>query len=127
MPQIDGTVTQHEDHDKPATLHQILARGEKFTAQQVLDELSNFAEEFISTPEADLGIGPVKYNITIGKGGIDEKHIDIVNKIVQYEQVLGDSLIKFAGTLFTIACGKENPEGGLLARLRVVIRQQLQE
>ena len=98
-----------------------------------LVELKNFAKEFEldrregvkSTPQADFGIGPVRYDAHFNDTGnvIDLSQLELVDRLVKLEQALGDARIKFEATLLFTIFGKEDPIRWLPASQRLRIRR----
>jgi hypothetical protein len=75
------------------------------------------------TPQADLGIGPVQYNIQFPpEGGIAERPLAYLNRLVELEKELGDYTIKFEATLLCIVFGVEDPLSWLPSAQRLAIR-----
>ena len=136
MSQIADAPMQGKEGVKSSTPHEgNLAQMKKLNTEQLLHELSSFAKEFkdfntlepIPTPQADCGIGPVKYNLTFGEGGIDERFLKTVNETIKHEKFLGDTLIKLEATLLCLKFGREDPIPHLPAAQRAAIRRKIQQ
>jgi hypothetical protein len=106
------------------------------TISNLVDKLSRFIEEFkefddkteISTPEADYGIGPVKYDIKFLPGqGIREEEIRNLDDAIRQEQFAGDELIKLDSKIVSMGWGEEDPLKWLPAALRIRIRTEIRE
>jgi len=122
-----------ENREKPPQLQQ-----KKFTGRQLLENMSKFAEDFsadlepsdlhISTPEADLGIGPVKYQVKFKPiGYIQTAKLDLLNRLIKLEKSNGDMLIKLDATSLALVLGNETQFKHLLPLLRTAIRIENQE
>jgi len=122
-----------EDRENPPQ-HQ----KKKFTGRQLLENMSRFAEDFgadldpsdsyISTPEADLGIGPVKYQVKFKPiGYIQTAKLDLLNRLIKLEKSNGDMLIKLDAVSLALVLGKETRFKRLLPLLRTAIRIENQE
>jgi hypothetical protein len=80
-------------------------------------------ENVLLTPQADLGIGPVQYNIKFPPGGgIAERPLSYLNTLVELEKKLGDYSIKFEATLLCVVFGVEDPLIWLPSAQRLAIR-----
>jgi hypothetical protein len=106
-------------------------RVNKFTSRRFLFELSSFAEEFrssdneavLQTPQANLGIGPVKYDIKFYAGrAVHEGRLKTLDKAVRIEKLIGDELIKLDSSIVCVGYNREDPEKWVPAALRVGIR-----
>jgi hypothetical protein len=102
--------------------------------RELWSELKDFAQEFkgfmrkdaIPTPQADLGIGPLKYNVKFKTDqGIAEKPLVLLDKLVTLGKLLGDRRIKFEATVLYVLYGKEDPMSWLPAAQRIAIRSEI--
>jgi len=101
-----------------------------------LQEVKSFAQGFYqfknnetsSTPQADLGIGPVNYKIQNPKANkVSERRIQLLDNAVKLEKSLGDYWIKIEATLMTAVFGIEDPIKSLPTAQRYAIRSKLRE
>jgi hypothetical protein len=122
-------MSQHDGTHQPMEL-------KKITTRQLLDNLSNFAQEFeeldpqvvISTPQADHGIGPVEYYLKLHTNcPAPVGALRALNRLVKLEQFRGDQLIKLDASLLFLATGKEDPYGFLPPGCRAAIRTEIQQ
>jgi hypothetical protein len=120
---------ENAPHTKPK-----IHRVKRITCRSFLQELSNFAEEFgdfnndagLPTPQADLGIGPVKYDIQFYSAQIIRKpNLMRLDTAVKLEQFLGDELIKFDSKTVCAGHNREDPKHWVPAALRVGIRLEI--
>jgi hypothetical protein len=103
--------------------------------QQFLINVRKFADDFkpydtgiVSTPQADSGIGPVKYNISLEEQkATNPKKLRRLNELIKWEKRSGDAWIKFVAVLLTLATGQEDPDHHLPALIRMVTRARLQK
>lgn len=99
-------------------------------------ELKGFADDFkqyddcskISIPQAEMGIGPVKYNMTFKpQQEISNQKLQKLNEIIKLEKQNGDSLVKFDAALLFLATGQEDPWHTLPSLLRIAARAEIEE
>ena len=123
---------------KDDTRKQLVVYQEKqHTAKSLQEMMRKFALDFkgfnrgqpiVSTPQADLGIGPVKYNMQLQQQrATDVEELKKLNAIIKFEKEKGDMLIKFDAALLVLATGREDPWSALPALLRIATRVQIQE
>lgn len=102
--------------------------------RQVLDSLSDFVNDFkeyrqeekLPTPQADLGIGPVKYQIKFPAGmRINTRAVARINRLVQQEKIAGDLLLKMHLRLICMLHGREDPLKWVPAAFRAKIRMDI--
>jgi hypothetical protein len=108
----------------------------KLTCRHLMHAMKNFAKEFeefddgttAPTPQADLGIGPVNYDIKFVAGqGIERARLKKLSAAVELEKFIGDKLIKLDSSIVCVGYNKEDPVKWLPAALRVGIRTEIRE
>ncbi|RDW77395.1 hypothetical protein BP6252_05448 [Coleophoma cylindrospora] len=106
------------------------------TIEEALNEFNDFAEEFSSfaleeelpTPQADFGIGPVKYDLHFPKDmELSADILKLLSELVDLERETGNRLVKVLATLDCLFYGKEDAFIWLPALERSVLRPELQE
>jgi hypothetical protein len=124
------------ENEKTSTNLLPRVKVKRITTGELKKTLRDFRQKFenpkrevkISTPQADRGIGPVQYNLNLP---VDIKpslgKLRILNRLIDWEKVMGDKLIKLDATLLFVASGKEDPKGFLPAGCRAAIRTEMQE
>lgn len=106
------------------------------TNREWLQEVKSFAQDFktfrssktSSTPQADLGIGPVNYEVELSKvERINEERIQLLDNAVKLEKIIGDYWLKIEAALMYVVLGKESPTQWLSAAQYFAIRSDLRE
>jgi hypothetical protein len=109
-------------------------RIKRISTAQLVDDLKGFADEFkefqkestLHTPQADRGIGPVKYDIKFHAGlAVKQTALTMLDKLIKLEKSLGDLLLKLDLSIVCIAYKREDPEKWIPAAFRVGIRIEI--
>ncbi|KAF4635612.1 hypothetical protein G7Y89_g2483 [Cudoniella acicularis] len=90
-----------------------------------IEKVSKGEDDNIQAPQADCGIGLVKYDIKFDLEGIAEKHLMQFDRLVNLEKALGDHYIKFEATLLCMKFGREDPIAWLPSAQRMSIRRDI--
>ncbi|RDL31514.1 uncharacterized protein BP5553_09723 [Venustampulla echinocandica] len=115
--------------------HMAKGQNDKMTIKQWNSAFSSMGREFKSfpvknykkpyTPQADMGIGPVNYDVTFLEARLCKRSILILNELVKVEKKLGDVWLKAEATLLFSKYGKEDPISWLPAAQRLGIRRDM--
>ena len=106
-------------------------RRKRITPSQFVNNLNRFSVEFksiyekekLSAPQADRGIGPVKYELKFHAGRpIKQTALTILNKLIKLEKHVGDLLLKLDLGIVCLFHKREDPEEWIPAAFRVGIR-----
>ena len=109
-------------------------RMERTTLSQFVDNLKSFSDEFkdfygnekLPTPQADRGIGTVKYELKFHPGRpIKQTVLRILNNLIKLEKIVGDLLLKLDLSIVCFFHNRENPEEWIPAAFRVGIRIEI--
>lgn len=129
----DARVPAH----KPIVEAQLLGNKKQCTLRDLLMDIKDFANDFkehrqhqleIQTPQANMGIGPVKYKMELQENRETSiRKLKKLNKMVKLEKKKGDKLIKFDAALLFLATGQEDPWEAIPAFLRSAARAEIKE
>lgn len=115
-------------HNKDDKLHELLLARREFLCSilEAVKQVGNTHDGF-AVPQADAGIGPVKYEIKFKKGAkIEEQNLAELNLLVECEKLLGDVFVALEGRVLAMKYGQEDFIPWLPAAFRVVTRFAIQ-
>lgn len=82
----------------------------------------------IKTPQADLGIGPVRYDFYYDENhSIDNQPLIELNEFMKTQKAEANDRLRRKARDMCAKTGQENPSGWTLAALRVATRFELQQ